>query len=51
MEIRVKSALIGAIYDKALRADLNACSESSGKINNLISIDIDVSRTMSYILQ
>ncbi len=43
LEVRIKSALVGAVYNKALTADLHACQESSGRLNNLISVDVDVS--------
>lgn len=41
--IRVKGALIAAIYNKALSVDLTASKESVGKLNNLISVDVSVS--------
>ena len=47
MEVRIKSALVGAVYNKALTADLHACQESSGRLNNLISVDVDVSLRLS----
>ncbi len=41
--VRVKGALIAAIYNKALSVDLSASKESVGKLNNLISVDVSVS--------
>jgi ABC-type multidrug transport system fused ATPase/permease subunit len=38
--IRVKAALIGLIYRKALKIDLSASKESVGMLNNLISVDV-----------
>jgi hypothetical protein len=40
---RVRAALIGAIYSKALSVDLAGSKESVGKLNNLISVDVGVS--------
>jgi hypothetical protein len=41
--VRVRAALIAAIYNKALSVDLTASKESVGKLNNLISVDVGVS--------
>lgn len=41
--IRVKGALIAAIYNKALSVDLTASKEGVGKLNNLMSVDVSVS--------
>lgn len=38
--IRVKAALIAAIYQKALVVDLSSSKESVGKLTNLISVDV-----------
>ena len=38
--MRVKSALICAIYSKSLVVDLSASKESIGRLNNLISVDV-----------
>eukprot|EP01038_Epipyxis_sp_PR26KG_P008717 gene8717-11778_t len=38
--IRIKAALIGAIFHKSLTVDLSASDETIGKLNNLISVDV-----------
>eukprot|EP01035_Chromulina_nebulosa_P017873 gene17873-23489_t len=38
--IRVKSALISAVYKKSLTVDLTTLNEGVGKVNNLISVDV-----------
>jgi carbon monoxide dehydrogenase subunit G len=40
--IRIKGALIAAIYNKALSVDLTASKEGVGKLNNLMSVDVSV---------
>ena len=39
--IRIKAALISSIYSKSLTVDLSASKESVGKLNNLISVDVN----------
>jgi hypothetical protein len=46
--IRIKGALIAAIYNKALSVDLTASKEGVGKLNNLMSVDVSVSAAMIY---
>lgn len=43
--VRVKGALIGAIFKKSLTIDLSASKESVGKLNNLISVDVSEIQT------
>lgn len=42
IEVRLQSAMINAVYHKSLVVDLYACKESIGKINNLMSTDVEV---------
>jgi hypothetical protein len=46
--IRIKGALIAAIYNKALSVDLTASKEGVGKLNNLMSVDVSVSAAVMY---
>jgi hypothetical protein len=46
--IRIKGALIAAIYNKALSVDLTASKEGVGKLNNLMSVDVSVSAAVIY---
>jgi hypothetical protein len=39
--VRVKSALMGLIYSKVLTVDVSASNQSVGKLNNLISVDVN----------
>ena len=45
--VRVRAVLIAAVYAKALSVDMSASAESVGKLNNLISVDVGVSRPCS----
>ncbi len=47
--IRIKGALICAIYSKALRVDLTATKESIGRLMNLMSVDVsEIQEFCSY---
>lgn len=49
IEVRIKAAMINAVYHKSLAVDLYGCKESTGKINNLMSIDVEVCK-LDYLL-
>jgi hypothetical protein len=38
--VRIKSALIAAVFKKSLSVDMTACTESTGRLTNLVSVDV-----------